>query len=215
MSKIWKIFISICVSFVIFILAFYFLFFLRDPIRNIPNDQSLFVSPANGKIIAIIKNPTKEDSLYKNNNKVLDNFIEWIWEWSTMLSIMMTPMNVHYQKAPLDAKLVNQEYVQWKKMNAMKDSKNLEATLQNEYNSMLFETSKGVRYKVIQIAWFVARRIVPYLNIDQEVKQWDIIGLIKFWSQVTVIFDKNVKIKAKVWDVVVDGETILWEIEDY
>lgn len=214
MSKIWKIFISICVSFVIFILAFYFLFFLRNPIRNIPNDQSLFISPANGKIIAIIKNPTKEDSLYKNNNKVLDNFIEWIGEWATMLSIMMTPMNVHYQKAPLDAKLINQEYVQWKKMNAMKDSKNLEATLQNEYNSMLFETSQGVRYKVIQIAWFVARRIVPYLNINQEVKQWDVIGLIKFWSQVTVIFDKNVKIKAKVWDVVVDGETILWEIED-
>lgn len=214
MSKIWKIFISICVSFVIFILAFYFLFFLRNPIRNVPDDQSLFVSPANGKIIAIIKNPTKEDFLYKNNNKVLDNFIEWIWEWATMLSIMMTPMNVHYQKAPLDAKLVNQEYVQWKKMNAMKDSKNLEATLQNEYNSMLFETSQGVRYKVIQIAWFVARRIVPYLNINQEVKQWDIIGLIKFWSQVTVIFDKNIEIKAKVWDVVVDGETVLWEIED-
>lgn len=213
MSRIWKIFISICVSFVIFILAFYFLFFLRNPIRNIPNDQSLFVSPANGKIIAIIKNPTKEDYLYKNNNKVLDNFIEWIWEWATMLSIMMTPMNVHYQKAPLDARLVNQEYVQWKKMNAMKYSKNLEATLQNEYNSMLFETSQGVRYKVIQIAWFVARRIVPYLNINQEVKQWDVIGLIKFWSQVTVIFDKNVEIKAKVWDVVVDGETILWEIK--
>lgn len=214
MSRIWKIFISICVSFVIFILAFYFLFFLRDPIRNIPNDQSLFVSPANGKIIAIIKNPTKEDSLYKNNNKVLDNFIEWIGEWATMLSIMMTPMNVHYQKAPLDAELINQEYVQWKKMNAMKDSKELEATLQNEYNSMLFETSQGVRYKVIQIAWFVARRIVPYLNINQEVKQWDVIGLIKFWSQVTVIFDKNVKIKTKLWDVVVDWETILWEIED-
>lgn len=214
MSKFWKIFIWICVSFVIFILAFYFLFFLRNPIRDIPNDQSLFVSPANGKIIAIIKNPTKKDFLYKNNNKVLDNFIEWIWEWATMLSIMMTPMNVHYQKAPLDAKLVNQEYVQWKKMNAMKDSKNLEATLQNEYNSMLFETSQGVRYKVIQIAWFVARRIVPYLNINQEVKQWDIIGLIKFWSQVTVIFDKNIKIIAKVWDVVVDGETVLWKIED-
>lgn len=214
MSKIWKIFISICVSFVIFILAFYFLFFLRNPIRNIPNDQSLFVSPANGKIIAIIKNPTREDFLYKNNNKVLDNFIEWIGEWATMLSIMMTPMNVHYQKAPLDAKLINQEYVQWKKMNAMKDSKNLEATLQNEYNSMLFETPQGVRYKVIQIAWFVARRIVPYLNINQEVSQWDVIGLIKFWSQVTVIFDKNVEIKAKVWDVVVDGETILWEIKE-
>jgi hypothetical protein len=49
---------------------------LRQPYRKIPNDENLFVSPANGEIIAIIENPTEETILYKNNRRVLNNFIE-------------------------------------------------------------------------------------------------------------------------------------------
>lgn len=56
-------------------LLFYFCYFLRQPKRNIPDDEKIFVSPANGKIIAIVENPTKHTFLYKNNKRVLDNFI--------------------------------------------------------------------------------------------------------------------------------------------
>jgi phosphatidylserine decarboxylase len=213
MSKLGKRLFSILTGTILLILAFYFFYFLRDPQRNIPNDPSLFVAPANGKIIAIIQNPTQDDILYKNNTKVLDNFVAGIGSGATMISIMMTPLNVHYQKAPLDAKLIDQIYVPGKKLNAMKNATMLESTLQNEYNAMLFETPQGIRFKVIQIAWFVARRIVPYLDINQEVQQGDHIGLIKFWSQVTVIFDKNIDITAKLGDIVIDGETVLWKVK--
>ena len=57
-------------------IAFYRCYFLRQPYRKIPNDENLFVSPANGEIIAIIENPTEETILYKNNRRVLNNFIE-------------------------------------------------------------------------------------------------------------------------------------------
>jgi hypothetical protein len=48
------------------------------PERSIPDDETLFVSPANGKVIAIIENPTEDTILYKNNYKVLDHFIDGI-----------------------------------------------------------------------------------------------------------------------------------------
>ena len=199
----------IAVLLIVFCVGFYRCYFLRQPLRKVPNNSDLFVSPANGEIIAIIENPTEETVLYKNNKKVLNNFIEWIWSWATMVSIMMTPLNVHYQRSPNNATLIEQIYVKWSKRNAMKTYPTMKSTLQNEYNAMLFEMDNWVRYRVVQIAWTVARRIVSFLGIDDSALQWEVIWLIRFGSQVTVIFDNNVEVIAKVWDKVIDGETVL------
>lgn len=199
----------------VFCIGFYRCFFLRQPEREVPSNEDVFVSPANGKIIAILENPTDDTILYKENNQVLDHFIDWIWSWATMVSIMMTPLNVHYQRSPNNATLIEQMYVRWAKRNAMKNSENMKATLQNEYNSMLFEMDNWIHYRVIQIAWALARRIVSNVDINDEVEQWDVIWLIKFWSQVTIIFDRNVEVVAKVWDKVIDGETILAKRKDW
>ena len=126
-----------------------------------------------------------------------------------MVSIMMTPLNVHYQRSPNGATLIEEVYVKWKRLNAMDTDPTMKSTLQNEYNAMLFETKKWVRYKIIQIAWTMARRIVSFVDVDDKVTQWEIIWLIRFGSQVTIIFDNNVDVIAKVWDKVKDGETIL------
>ncbi len=194
---------------IVFCIWFYRCYFLRQPARQIPNDENLFVSPANWEIIAIIKNPTENTIIYKDNNEVLDHFIDWIWSWATMISIMMTPLNVHYQRSPNNATLIEEKYVRWKKRNAMKTDLTMKSTLQNEYNAMLFESENWVRYRIVQIAWTVARRIVSFIDVDDKVEQWETIWMIKFWSQVTIIFDSNVEVIANVWDKVVDGETIL------
>lgn len=193
-------------------LWFYFLYFLRQPVREIPDDPNVFVSPANWKIIAIMEDPQENEILYKKNKKVMDNYMDWLWEWVTMVSIMMTPLNVHYQKAPNTATLISQEYYPGKKHNAMRWKKTMKATFQNEYNNMLFEQENWVRFRVIQIAGKLARRIVPFLKENDTVEQWDIIWLIKFWSQVTIVFDKNVDVIANVWDIVIDGETVLGKL---
>ena len=190
-------------------IAFYRCYFLRQPYREVPNDENLFVSPANWKIIAIIKNPTDNTIIYKDNNEVLDHFIDWIGTWATMVSIMMTPLNVHYQRSPNNATLIEEKYVRWKRRNATKTDPTMRSTLQNEYNAMLFETDNWVRYRIVQIAWTLARRIVSFVDIEDEVEQWEVIGLIKFGSQVTIIFDNNVEVIAKIWDKVVDWETVL------
>ncbi|HLP20330.1 MAG TPA: phosphatidylserine decarboxylase, partial [Chitinophagales bacterium] len=73
----------------------------------------------------------------------------------------------------------------------------------------LMETTTGKKYKVVQIAGFVARRIVDYTANEQEVKQGDVIGLIKFGSQVSVLLPHDVAVDVKVGDVTIDGESIL------
>ena len=195
-------------------IGFYRCYFLRQPYRNVPDDEDLFVSPANWKIIAIIENPTDNTVLYKDNNEVLDHFIDWIGSWATMVSIMMTPLNVHYQRSPSNATLIEEKYVRGKKSNAMKTDPTMKSTLQNEYNAMLFETDNWVHYRIVQIAWTIARRIVSFVDVDDYVEQWDVIWMIRFWSQVTIIFDNNVEILAKVWDKVVDWETILGRFKE-
>ena len=190
-------------------IAFYRCYFLRQPYRRVPNNNNLFVSPANWEIIAIIKNPTDNTIIYKDNNEVLDHFIDWIGSWVTMVSIMMTPLNVHYQRSPSDATLIEEKYVRGRKRNAMKKDPTMKSTLQNEYNAMLFESTNWVRYRIVQIAWTMARRIVSFVDIDDEVEQWEVIWLIRFWSQVTIIFDSNVEVVANIWDKVIDWETVL------
>ena len=59
----------------------------------------------------------------------------------------------------------------------------------------------------------LARRIVDYVEPGQKVKQGDVIGLIKLGSQVTVILPHNVKIDTKLGETVIDGESVLGEIE--
>ena len=188
---------------------FYRCYFLRQPARKIPNNDNIFVSPANWEVIAIIKNPTDNTIIYKDNNEVLDHFIDWIGSWATMISIMMTPFDFHYQRSPNNATLIEEKYVRGRRRNAMKTDPTMKSTLQNEYNAMLFESDNGIRYRIVQIAGTVARRIVSYIDVEDYVKQWDVIGMIRFGSQVTIIFDSNVEILANIWDKVIDWETIL------
>jgi len=195
---------------IVILLCFYFLFFLRKPERIIPNNENIFVSPANGKIINIIHSKDKNIIINKNNRHAFNEYISDVWTGEkTIVSIMMTPMNVHRQRAPNNAKLISQNYKKWLFLNAMKNAEKWNATYQNEHNSMLFETTDSIRFKVIQIAWVVARRIISKIKVWDKLKQWDIIWLIKLWSQVTMIFDNNIDILVKIGDVVIDGESII------
>jgi phosphatidylserine decarboxylase precursor-related protein len=109
----------------LFCVLFYFIYFLRCPARETLDNEEFFTSPANGTVIKIIENPTASTPLYKNNRKVLDNFIEGIGSGATMVSIMMTPLDVHYQRAPSDAILIQQKYVAGKNKNAVKNADGL------------------------------------------------------------------------------------------
>lgn len=205
LSLIIEIFFGIGITCILF----YFLYFLRQPKRSIPYHDRVFVSPANGKVISIISTDIEQIEIYKNNKKALDLFTAGLTGPYTLVSIMMTPMDVHFQRAPQDSVLIDQQHHHGKFHNAVRKAKNLKSTFNNENNQMTFETPRGIRYKVIQIAGYMARRIVSHVSIGQEVKQGDVIWLIKLGSQVTIVFDHQVEVIARIGQKVIDGETIL------
>lgn len=192
-------------------LLFYKFWFLRLPDRDVPNAPSSFVSPANGVISAV--QPWSKDTVLieKEFRKAVMAFTESVGDHGHLVSIMMNLQNVHYQRAPINSKLIDEYYQPGRFNNATVMSNRYGIRFENEYNSMLFETEKGTRYKVIQIAGFLARRIVSYLDPGQTAKQGEVIGLIKMGSQVTLVFPGDVAIKVKEGDHVVDGETIVAE----
>lgn len=122
MKKKFQIVSIVMILLFLILRGFYAFYFLRSPVRAVPNDNSLFVSPANGKIIAIIPydEALKSTELYKKHNVVLDDWTEGFSTGATLISIMMTPLDVHYQKAPLAAKLLSEHYQPGLFLNAMK-----------------------------------------------------------------------------------------------
>jgi len=192
-------------------IAFYFFWFLRNPKRN-PSKEKVIVSPANGKIHKIMYTNDKSIKIQKGLLGKIKAFTDDVSKKCAIISITMTPLNVHYQRAPLDGKVVKIKYQKGKFLNAVHDSKNMQATFENENNQILIKTEIG-NIKVIQIAGFIARRIISIARKNQYIKKGQTIGLIKLGSQVTLILPKNkIRITAKEGQTVIDGETVLAEI---
>lgn len=212
MKVIRYVWIIILFVFLIFI-VFYKFRFLRQPLRNVVWDNTKITSPANGKIVQILEWDQEKIPVIKKHKNAFDLFTSDVGTSGYLISIMMTPLDVHYQKASTDAVLINQIHTSWKFLNAIKLDQIDNIVFENERNEMLWETKDWIKYKIIQIAGKLARRIVPMKDIWDEVNQWDVIWLIKFGSQVTVVLPKDrISVVTKVWDIVVDGETILAEI---
>jgi phosphatidylserine decarboxylase len=194
--------------------------FLRLPARNIPNDPNLFVSPANGKIVAIrrfIDEVIIESKYDKEDNidGAISLFGSDISPTGTIISIHMNLNNVHYQRVPVDSRVLAVKHTKGDFNNALTVKGETFIRHENEHNEVLFQTNSGIKYKVVQIAGFLARRIECFVQAGQNLKQGDVFGVIKMGSQVTVLVPDNVQITANVGDIVLDGETVLGTIKTY
>lgn len=194
---------------VVVVAGYYRVWFLRQPDRNIPNNNSVFVAPANGKIVSVNKWTTASLTILKKELGIINVWTKDVDTAGTIISIQMDVTNVHYQRAPIGGKVISEKYVKGSFNNAVVMSNQFGIRFENEHNEFLMQTQSGKKYKVIQIAGFVARRIVDYTHPNQEVKQGDVIGLIKLGSQVTIILPHDVSVLAHTGDVTIDGETVL------
>ena len=189
--------------------AYYRIWFLRMPDRNIPNNNSVFVAPANGIVVSVNKWNAASLTILKKQFGIINVWTKDVDTAGTIISIQMDPTNVHYQRAPIAGKVISEKYTKGSFNNAVVMSNEFGIRFENEHNEFLMETGTGEKYKVIQIAGFVARRIVDYTHPNQEVKQGEVIGLIKLGSQVTIILPHDVTVLAKKGDITIDGETII------
>tara|TARA_B100001996_G_scaffold102141_2_gene76662 strand:- start:6391 stop:7032 length:642 start_codon:yes stop_codon:yes gene_type:complete len=161
--------------------------FFRDPIRKCSSDESLILSPADGKIIRIDK--VDDDKVGKNASRI---------------SIFLNVFNVHVNRVPFKAKVRDVVY----KSGNFLAAYNHKASDENERTNILFST-KYFNYRVMQIAGLIARRIHCYAEVDKEMKKGDRLGFIMFGSRTDIIFPSSIKIKAKIGEKVKGGETII------
>lgn len=189
---------------------FYRFWFLRQPERNIPAAENAFVSPANGKVVSITELDAEGMSrIPKNTLGHVKSLLSEVDSVCTVISIQMTPLHVHYQRAPRKAVLLKSNYVKGEFGNAIVMNNEMGIRFENEHNEWLFQENDGSKFKVIQISGFVARRIEDFLKNGQQVERGEIIGLIKLGSQITVVLPSVYKCSVKVGETVTDGETIL------
>ncbi len=166
-------------------------FFFRDPERKIPDGKGIFVSPADGKVI-LIKDVYEKDYLKSDTKEI---------------SIFMSPLNVHVNRAPGDGNVSAVRYSPGKFMAAYKDS----ASIRNENIVMVLDGKEG-RVLVRQVAGFIARRAVCKAKVGDLLRRGERYGIIKFGSRLDVYLPQNAKIKVKLGDNVKAGETIIGEI---
>jgi phosphatidylserine decarboxylase len=207
--KFLRLLIYTAVVMAVFLFTYYQVWFLRQPVRNVPGNDHVFVSPANGKIVSVHKWNSASLVVTKEEFGAINVWTKDVDTAGTIISIQMDVTNVHYQRAPVAGKVLFERYTPGSFHNAVQMSNEYGIRFENEHNEILMESPSGKRYKVIQIAGFLARRIVDMTVPRQVVKQGDVIGLIKLGSQVTVLLPHDVEVLVKNGDVTIDGETIL------
>lgn len=192
---------------VICLIGFY-IFFNRNPERNIPKGKNV-VSPADGKIIEIVDlKKIKKNTIKIKKGKLGKIFTtaQDITKEGYLISIFMTPFDVHVQRAPLAGKIISANHKKGKFLPV----NSLEAGMQNEKNEMVIENKDIGKIKVIQIAGFIARRIQFFAEERQRLIKGQVFGKINLGSQVVLIIPR-INLKVKNGDKVAAGETVIAE----
>ncbi len=193
----------IVIIFAVLLIILFLLNFYRDPKRKIPKGNNI-VAPADGKIISIIDTSEKTIKINKGLFGRIRALTYDISNQCYVISIFMSPLDVHINRAPIKGIVKSIRYTKGKFFEAY----NLEKSLQNEKNEILIQDKK-LKVKIIQIAGFLARRIKCYAKQNQKVNKGEKIGMIALGSQTTIIIPKGVDLKVKVNEHVKAGSSII------
>jgi len=174
-----------------FVLTIWVYYFFRDPERVIIADQNYLVSPADGEVIKVeeVDGPKELNLENKKFKKI---------------SVFMNVFDCHVNRTPCDGKIEEILYKPGKFLNASFDK----ASEDNERNYFKIKDTQNNDIVVVQIAGLIARRIVCESIKDQELKQGDRIGIIRFGSRVDIYYE-NYEPLVKVGQIAISGETLL------
>ena len=173
------------------VLTIWVYYFFRDPERVIIDNDNYLVSPADGEVIKVeeVDGP-KELGLENKKFK--------------KISVFMNVFDCHVNRTPCAGKIEEILYKPGKFVNASLDK----ASEDNERNYFKIKDPHNNDVIVVQIAGLVARRIVCESNKDQELKQGDRIGMIRFGSRADIYYE-NYEPLVKVGQKAISGETLL------
>jgi len=164
------------------------LYFFRIIKRKFNRNKNVVYAPCDGKIVVI--EDTLENEYY---NKI-----------KLQVSIFMSPLNMHNNLYPLEGEVKYKKYHPGKFLFAW----NPKSSTDNERSTIVIENNK-ISILVRQIAGALARRIITYGKINENVKSCDELGFIKFGSRVDLFLPKNTKLNIKLNDKVIGGKTVI------
>src|SRR4051812_41611262 len=183
-------------SYIIFVVTLALLLFLisffRVPNRKLTRGDDLVICPADGKVVVI--------------EEIVDE--EYFKDRRLQISIFMSPANVHQNRNPMGGEIVYNQYHKGKYLVAWHPKSSTE----NERHSVVIKNDKA-EVLVKQIAGALAKRIINYLSVGQEVHQGNELGFIKFGSRVDVILPLGTKVNVQLNQVVKGGVTVLATLE--
>lgn len=172
------------------LLSAFMAFFFRDPYRQPPTAPDVVVAPADGRVTRV----SLIDPAIANS--------------ATLISIFLSPLDVHINRAPIAGQITDLAYTKGKFLMATNDT----TSLVNEQNAL---TIQGTKVTVVckQIAGILARRIVCWKRRDDRLALGERFGMIKFSSRTDVVLPHNVKVIATEGMKVRGGTTIIGRIQ--
>lgn len=171
-------------------------YFFRDPIRIIPQQEGLILSPADG-VVSLVEDVVPPQELALGDQPL------------QRISVFMNVFNCHVNRAPIAGKVTEVAYHHGKFLNASLDK----ASEHNERNGLSIEAPDGTRIGVVQIAGLVARRILCFVKPGDALGAGHRFGLIRFGSRLDIYLPKGVASLVAVGQTAVAGETILADLK--
>jgi phosphatidylserine decarboxylase len=177
------------------VFAGFALYFFRDPEAKVPFGPGLVVSPGHGKVDAI---ETFHEPRFMGGE-------------CQRVSIFLSVFNVHVQNTPVSGRVAVCKHTDGDYLNALK----AESAHYNENVYIGFEAADpaGEKVGVRLIAGAIARRIIPWVEVGEEVARGERMSLIQFGSRVDVYLSPKAKIKVALGDKVVGGESVIAAFE--
>src|SRR5579863_1324681 len=168
--------------------------FFRDPERTSAAPDGAIVSAADGKVSHI------GDASLPGGDSA---------ETCRKVSVFMSPLDVHVNRAPIAGEVARIAHTDGVFRAAFRD----DASEHNERNLVLIAGADGKTHAVVQVAGYLARRIVCRLREHQRVARGDRIGLIMFGSRVDHFVPSGYRVTVKIGDRVRAGESIIGELD--
>ncbi len=179
-------------------LTVFVIYFFRDPKRDIPTDENAVVSPADGRVI-MIEQAMEDDFLNTEMQRV---------------SISLALTDCHINRYPVEGEVAGKKFIPGKFQIAhmppglySKDMKR--ASDQNQRLATQIRTESDESFVVVQIVGFLARRIVCYAEIGDQVQKGQRFGMIRFGSRVDVYMPASCDIMCRVGERVRGGESVI------
>jgi phosphatidylserine decarboxylase len=177
------------------VFALFTLYFFRDPEAAVPEGEKSVLSPAHGKV------------------DIIDQITEtrFMGGQCQRISIFLSVIDIHVQNAPVSGKVAFYNYTTGQFLSALKT----ESAEHNENLLLGIESAdgRGTKIGVRLIAGVLARRIVPFVKVGEEIIRGQRISLIQFGSRTDLYLPLSAKIKIKMGDRVVGGETVMATLE--